>query len=420
MKTRIPALALAGFMAVALSACASNSSGGGTGSTGTDTSPAAPQPVSLTVSGPQNAMADGGWVLTQETAFAAQYPQYQITWTNKNIAESDAGTQITKDPSSAPNVYMFSNDQLGALIQAKAIGVLNDTAAAQVNSQNSATMIQSVTSGGQLYGVPYTANTWFMYYDKSKVSDPSNLDTILQSATVNFPVENSWYFPAFYVGAGMTLYGADGTDESAGVVLGDKATDVTNYIVNLVANKNFVPDSNIKASASGSANWSADVVFDGAWDAKAAQQAYGANYAAAQLPTFTLDGQAVQMKAFAGSKAIGWNPSAGDSLTQQAAQAFAAFLGSASSQQAMYTDIGQIPSDKTLSSDPTISADPVFTAQNNTIANTSILQPTNASMNTNFWTPGNNFGYALVSGQVTAANAADQTTAWGNGMNGQS
>jgi len=364
-------------------------------------------------------MDANGWVPTMETQFQAQYPQYAITWNNKNIPESDAGTQITKDPSSSPNVYMFSNDQLGALIQAKAIGALNDTVAAQVQQQNSQTLLQSVTSGGQLYGVPYTANTWFMYYNKSKVSDPSNLDTILQTATVNFSIENSWYFPSFYVGAGMTLYGPDGTDESAGIVLGDNATDVTKYLVALVANKNFVPNSNIKASASGSANFSADVVFDGAWDASLAKQAYGDNYAAAQPPTFTLNGTAYQMKAFAGSKAIAWNPSAGDALTQQAAQAFAGFLGSTASQQVMYTDLNQIPSDQTLASDPTISADPVFTAQNDTMANASILQPSNASMNNNFWAPGNTFGYALVSKQVTNANAEAKTAAWGKGMNGQ-
>lgn len=415
MKARIAVFAITGALALALSACAT----GGTDQT-TPSSSTPPQAVTLTVSGPQAAMDDGGWVPTVEAAFAAQYPQYAITWTNKNIPESDAGTQVTKDPSSAPNVYMFSNDQLGALIQAKAIGVLNDDVAAQVNQQNSAVLIQSITNNGQLYGVPYTANTWFMYYDKSKVADPSNLDTIIASAKVNFPMENSWYFPSFYLGAGMTLYGPDGTDESAGVNLGDNATDVTKYLVNLVANKNFVPDSNIKPTAAGSANFSADVVFDGAWDASLAKDAYGDNYAAAQLPTFTLNGQQVQMKAFAGSKAIGWNPSAGDSLTQQAAQAFAAFLGSAQSQQIMYTDLNQIPSDKTLSSDPTISADPVFMAQNGTMSNTSILQPTNATMNNNFWAPGNTFGYALVSGAVTASNAAAQTAAWGDGMNGKS
>ena len=413
MKMRLAAFAMAAVLAVSASACSS-------ASTNTPESSGPPQPVSLTVSGPQAAMAADGWVPTEEAAFAAQYPQYEITWTNKNINEGDAATQITKDPSSAPNVYMFANDQLGSLVQAKAIGVLNDTVAAQVNQQNSPLMIQSVTNGGSIYGVPYTANTWFMYYNKSKVSDPSNLDTILQSATVNFSVENSWYFPAFYVGAGMTLYGSDGTDESAGIQLGDNANAVTQYLVNLVANKNFVPNTNIKPTAAGSANFKADVVFDGAWDAGLAKTAYGDNYAAAQPPTFTLNGQPVQMKAFAGSKAIGWNPSAGDSLTQQAAQAFAAFLGSTDSQKTMYTDLNQIPSDKTLASDPTISADPVFAAQNDTITNASILQPTNASMNNNFWAPGNTFGYALVSKAVTAANAADQTTAWGNGMNGKS
>ena len=65
--------------------------------------------------------------------------------------------------------------------------------------------------------VPFTTNTWYMFYDKSVFSeeDVKNLDTMLEKGTVSFPLINSWYLPAFYLGNGCTLFG-DGTDESKG------------------------------------------------------------------------------------------------------------------------------------------------------------------------------------------------------------
>ena len=84
-----------------------------------------------------------------------------------------------------------------------------------------------------------------MFYDKSVFSeeDVKNLDTMLEKGTVSFPLINSWYLPAFYLGNGCTLFG-DGTDESKGVdFAGEKAVDATNYAIDLAANPNFKIDA---------------------------------------------------------------------------------------------------------------------------------------------------------------------------------
>ena len=65
-----------------------------------------------------------------------------------------------------------------------------------------------------------------------------------KKGTVAFPLTNSWYTPAFYIGNGCTLFG-DGTDESKGVdFVGEKAVSVTEYLVDLAANPNFKIDAN--------------------------------------------------------------------------------------------------------------------------------------------------------------------------------
>jgi len=374
----------------------------------------------LSVWAPQEDQADStSWLPKEEAAFVAAHPEWIITWKNAVVSEQDAATTVKKDPTAAADVYMFSNDQLGTLIQANAIGVLPPAAVTQVQQQNSDVMIKSVTgTDGQIYGVPYTANTWFMFYDKSKLSatDITNLDTMLSKGKVAFPVDTSWYLPAFYMGNGATLFGPDGTDESAGVDFGgQKAVDVTDYLVKLVANPNFVNDAN-GAGLAGIKNHKIAAYFSGSWDAASVKTALGANYAAAQPPTFTLSGQQVQMKAFAGSKAVAFNPNAAN---PQAAAAFAAFLGSTQAQQDHYTMRGIIPSDRSLSSDATVSADPVAVAQMNTVANASVLQPTVAAMN-NFWVPMENFGKAILAKQVTAANAAAKTAAMNTSLSATS
>lgn len=119
------------------------------------------------------------------------------------------------------------------------------------------------------------------------------------------------------------------------------------------------------------------------------------------------------MQAFAGSKAIGVNPNC---QNMQAAVALTVYLGSAEAQLAHYTMRGIIPTSLALTEDATIQADAVALAQANTIANTSKVQPTISEMG-NYWTPAENFGKAIVSGEVTADNAAQKAEDFNTALN---
>ena len=405
MKVRPALILLAAALTVSLSACGST-----TGTTGGDVTD-----VTLSVWSPQQDQ-DGSpsWLAKQEEAFQAAHPEYKITWNNAVVPEDQAANTVKQDPGSAADVFMFANDQLGGLIQANAIGKLPQNVVDQVKAQNDDLMIESVTGpDGSLYGVPYTANTWFMYYDKSKLTadDVKSLDTMLAKGKVAFPLDTAWYFASFYVGNGGTLFGPEGNDEAAGIDFGGtKGSDVTTYLAGLVKNPNFVNDAQ-SAGLAGLKNGTGVAYFSGSWDAEAVKAALGANMGAAQPPTISLNGKDVQIKAFAGSKAAGFNPS---SKNPTAAAQFAAFLGSKAAQQDHYTMRTIIPSDKTLASDPTISVDPVAIAQMDTVRNASILQPTVPAMG-DYWTPAEDFAKALLSGDVTADNAAEKTEAWNNG-----
>ena len=402
---KILSVTAAAAMLLGVSACGSNNNNGGTAAKGT-------QSIKLTVWGPSEDQAKSdSWLPTMEKQFAKAHPEYKITWKNAVVSEGDAGKTVKQDPSAAADVYMFANDQLGTLIDAQAIGEVSDDAKAQIKKQDDDAIIKSVTgTDGKIYGVPFTGNTYFMYYNKSKFSsdDIKSLDTMLQKGKVSYNLGNSWYLPAFYTGAGMTLFGKDAATAKDGIKMDSAAaTDVTKYLVDLVKNSNFVVDNDEGAGLAALQNGTVDAIFSGTWSASDVKKALGDNYAAAQLPSFTTSGGSTyQMKAFYGSKAVGYNP---NSKVPQAAAEFATYLGSSEAQKAHYTMRQIVPTDKSLAS--TYKNDPAAVAQNDTIANSSTLQPTIAQMG-NFWDPCKNFGTAIVNGDVNSGNAQAKAQAW--------
>lgn len=417
-------LAVCGTLAAAtaLTACGGSSSSTASSAAASSSEAASVevQDVALKVWGPQEDQVDSSsWLPTMCEQFNDAHPEWNITFTYEVCSEGDAGTNVAQDVSAAADVYMFANDQLGILVQANAIAQLGGSYLDEVLNDNPDTMIESVTStDGGVYGVPFTGNTWFMYYDTSVFSedDVKSLDTMLEKGKVAFPLTNSWYIAAPYYANGCTIFGESGMDADAGFDFGgDKAVAVTKYLVNLYNNANFSVDAD-GSGLSGLREGTVNAIFSGTWDAEAVKEALGDNFGATQLPTITIDGEAKQMRSFAGSKAIGVNPNC---QNMQAAVALAVYLGSAEAQKAHYEMRGIVPTSKALSNDATVSADIVAMAQANTIANTSVLQATLPEMG-NYWTPSENMGKAIVSGEVTLDNAAEKTEAYNNALNNAS
>ena len=356
----------------------------------------------------------GEWLQTCCENFAAMHPEWDITFVYGVADEAGAAGTVSQDAEASADVFMFANDTLTTLTDAGALAKFGGKYAEQIQATNSQSLLDSLTLDGYLYGVPFTTNTWFMYYDKSVFSeeDVKNLDTMLEKGVVSFPFTNSWYLPAFYFGNGCTLFG-DGTQEELGADFsGEKAADVTNYLIDLYNSPNFVVDADGSGIA-GLRDGSINAMFTGSWDAASIEEILGENMGVAALPTFTLNGEEKQMYAYAGSKAIGVN-----SNTKYPVQAveLAIYLGSAEAQQLHYELRNVIPCNTELLADPAVASDALVAAQNDTFDRTSILQPFVASMN-NCWTPVENMGKGIRSGTITHENAAEQTEAMNDAMN---
>ena len=368
---------------------------------------AAPEAITLKVWAPQeDQVNENSWLIQIEKQFEAAHPEYVITWDNGVCPEGDAATMVTADPSAAADVYMFANDQLGTLLQAGALAKLGGSYLEQVQTDVSATYVNTVTStDGGVYGFPVAPNTWFMYYNKELVGDAdlTSLESILEKGIVAFEVKNSWYLPAFFFAAGGSLFGETGTDAAAGVQFGGEiGVNATNAVLDLLANPNFKVDGDGYGNA-GLKDGTVAAYFSGSWDYDGLYAALGENLGAVAAPTVMINGAPAQLKAYAGSKAVGVNPNA---KNMKAAMQFAAFLASADSQLLRFELRNITPAATAAAETEAVQASIVAVAESNTMAYASVAQPTIAEMNP-VWGPIGTYGSNLADGTVTRDNVAE-------------
>lgn len=405
-KKVVSVLLVAAMTATMVAGCGSK---GSDSASGTEGSGDDKWSGTITVWSPQEDQ-DTGWLSKECEAFNEAHPEWDITFKYGVCAEGDVKTTVTQDVKKAADVYMLANDNIPDLVAANALAELGGDYLENVQATNSESIASSVTYNDQLVAFPFSSNTWFMYYDKSVYSedDVKNFDTMLEKGKVSFPLSNSWYIQAFYVGNGCTLFG-DGTEADKGVDFGgDKAAAVTNYLVDLAANPNFINDAD-GAGLAGLRDGSVNAVFSGTWDAEAVKEALGDNMGVAALPTFTLDGKECQMKSFMGSKAIGVNPNAEN---MQVSMALAAYLASEDAQKDHYDMRNILPSNTNID----VSSDQIATAVSDTMKNTSIVQPLLSEMS-NYWSPAENMGKNIIAGEITHDNAAEKTEDMNTAMN---
>lgn len=416
------ACALAAAMSVSmLAGCGSNGAQNATNDTASTTetkgeaaedskaeTPAEVQDISLKVWCPQN-QVDTKIMEQQQAAFAEEHPEWNITWTTEVVGEDKAQESILKDVSAAADVFFFANDQLSQLVEAGAIARLGGEAEAMVNDSVAESVKDTVRIDDAVYGIPFTHNTFFMYYDKTLLdeNDITSLENIMAKDTAdnvyNFYFESAggWKLGAYYYGAGLSIFGPDGSDLSAGVDWNNETgVAVTNYLIDLINNPKCAYDGEITVSEL-IGDHRLGAWFDGAWNYDSYKEVLGDDLGLAVIPTFNPDGNDYQLKGFYGSKAIGVNA---QSQNMAAAVAFATFLGNEENQLLRYELSAQIPANIKASENEKVKADPLATVIVNEANNASVAQPTNSVFGTRYWTYANAIPTEIRSGKITKDN----------------
>ncbi len=298
----------------------------------------------------------------QVEAFKAAHPEYaNMTVTVQPVGEGDAASNMLTDVEAGADLYVFAQDQLARLVAAGALEVVLDENAEVVKAENDAGSVSAVMLGDTMYAYPMTSdNGYFLYYDKSVVTDPTSMEAILADCeaagkNVYFEINSGWYQTAFFFGAGCTL--TYGTDDAGNIVSMDcnyaseNGVKALKAMIKLAKSPVFVNGS----SASNATNLGA--IVDGTWDAVAVQGILGENYAATKLPT--IDG--FQLGGFGGFKMLGVKPQT-DEAKLAACDALALYLSSGEVQTARFEAVGWGPSNLTAQQSDAVKADVALSA----------------------------------------------------------
>ena len=298
----------------------------------------------------------------QVELFKAAHPEYaNMTVQVEPVGEGDAASNMLTDVEAGADIFGFAQDQLARLVAAGALEVVLDENAEIVKAENDGGSVSAVMLGDTMYAYPLTSdNGYFLYYDKSVVTDPSNMEQILADCeaagkNVYFEINSGWYQTAFFFGAGCTLtYGVD----NAGVInsmdcnyASENGVKALKAMIKLAQSPAHVNGS----SASNATNIGA--IVDGTWDAVAVKGILGENYAATKLPT--IDG--FQLGGFGGFKMLGVKPQT-DENKLAACDALALYLSSGEVQQARYDAVKWGPSNLKAQASDAVKADEALSA----------------------------------------------------------
>ena len=327
------------------------------------------------------------------------------------VGEGDAAGNMITDVSAGADIFVFAQDQIARLVTA---GALEEVAPENVEageSENDPGAVSAATVGDILYAYPLTSdNGYFLYYDKSVVTDPSTLEQIIvdcEAAGKNFYMEinSGWYQTAFFFATGAELtYETDDT----GAFTSCNASYASDE--GLLALKKMIELKNSPAFQNGSAvgeGTNVGAIVDGTWDSGAAQDLFGDNYACAKLPTFeAANGETYQMSGFGGFKLLGVKPQE-DEEKLIACDALAAFLSGEEVQTARYEAVGWGPSNLNAQQSEAVQADAALSALAEQLA-FSIPQ---GQYPGDYWTLATSLGDSIISKELNPDTSDDDLMA---------
>lgn len=340
--------------------------------------------------------------------FAANPDMAGYSVTVEPVGEGDAAGNMLVDVEGGADIFGFAQDQITRLVSAGALSPIVGDNAAFVSSQNDAGAASAALVGDVAYAYPMTSdNGYFLYYDSSVVTDPSSLEKIVadcEAAGKNFyfEINSGWYQTAFFFATGCTLTydtDSDGNFTACNVdYASDKGVVAFKEIIELASSSAFQNGSSISAGSNIGA------IVDGTWDADAAKDIFGANYACAKLPSFTgSDGNSYQLSGFGGFKLLGIKPQV-DSGKLQVCHALAQYLTGADVQLARYQAVSWGPSNLTAQQDSAVQADEALSALAEQLAYT-IPQ---GNYPGEYWDLATALGDDVISGTISAATSDEE------------
>lgn len=421
MKKKVIAMMLAATMSMSLlTACGSGSND----NTGDDS---AAKPDSTTEAAKEDDSSSSGgeteqvnlkvWVpeeemeITQQMAdaFNEAHPEYDCSFELAVIGIDESAAALETDADTAADVFMLPSGSISQLSEA---GLLYPLTADldNVKPLYAEAALEACTRDDLLYGIPFSPNTWLMFYNKSLYSedDVKNLDNMMAKdlgadvANFSCTISNSWYLEAFFYAAGCTLFGSDGQDPKDCTWNSEDGVKAANYVIDLANNPKYVED---KDGIAGSLfkEGKLGALCTGTWSAPELKEALGDDFGACALPTINLDGKEAQLSNFADYKCIAVKS---NTASPMAAQLFAEWLANEENQLTRYKEASEAPTCLSLIDNAEVASD---VATVGLMAQTAFAtpQPSISQIN-NYWAPVQALGEGIINKEITSDNIQEK------------
>ena len=314
--------------------------------------------------------ADIDWINTVIANFQAANPDKTYKIEVGVQTEGDCSKVVLTDPTAAADVFTFADDQFNSLYNAGALQQVVIDPEAVIAANTPGSVAAATGADGNLYAYPATAdNGYFMFYNKKYFTeeDVQTLDGMMAKAAeagkkVGFPMSNAWYFYSFFKGAGLDMtVSEDGVTNTCNWNATDTpitGVQVVEALLAVTSNPGFM-EADSDPFVAGVKDGTIIAGVSGTWNANTAAEVWGDNYAATKLPTFTVNGEQVQMSSFAGFKLVGVNSyseNVGDAMD------FAAFMTNEESQALRFEMRSQGPSNINAAASDAVQANPAIAA----------------------------------------------------------
>ncbi len=322
---------------------------------------------------------------------------FHITFTPQS--ESNCKDVLMGDLEAGADVFAFADDQLNTLVAAGALEPIEN--AERIKAENLPGAVEAASVGSTLYAYPLTAdNGYFLYYNKQffNQEDLKTFDRMLQVAEENgkkitMDWSSAWYVYSFFGNTGLEVgLNSDGItnfctwNQTEGDIKGE---DVANAMLTIAGSPAFL-NTVEEGFLEGVLDGSVIAGVSGVWNAVAMEEAWGADYGAARLPTYTCAGKQIQMASFSGYKLIGVNAY---SEHHTWAVRLAEWISNEKNQQLRFEMRGQGPANTKAAASADVQNSPAITA---------LLEQSEFSclqrIGGNFWDPVSAFALNMAAG----------------------
>ena len=322
---------------------------------------------------------------------------FHITYAAQS--ESNCKDALMGDLEAGADVFAFADDQLNTLVAAGALEPVEN--ADRIKSENLPGAVEAASVGSTLYAYPLTAdNGYFLYYSKQffNQEDIKTFDRMLQIAEENgkkitMDWSSAWYVYSFFANTGLEVgLNSDGItnfctwNQTEGDIKGEDVANAMLAIAQSPAFLNTVEEGFLEGVQDGSVI----AGVSGVWNAVAMEEAWGADYGAAKLPTYTCADKQIQMASFSGYKLIGVNAY---SEHHTWAVRLAEWISNEKNQQLRFEMRGQGPANTKAAESADVQDSPAITA---------LLEQSEFSclqrIGGNFWDPVSAFALNMAAG----------------------